>query len=140
MIEKSFIDTNIFIYAFENNDSPKKVEAIKTITKENSYHITSVQVLNEFISATTKKKLLSKKQSIEVALMIKEEFEIVPLNHTVFEKAMEIYGGKKILVSLWDSLIIASALVNKCTKEYSEDMQHEFPIDGLIILNPFLLQ
>jgi len=40
--------------------------------------------------------------------------------------------------SLWDSLIVASALENKCTILYTEDMQHQQIIENtLTIINPF---
>jgi predicted nucleic acid-binding protein len=138
MTKKAFIDTNIFIYAFENEKTPKKKKALKLIKNENIHFITSVQVLNEFVSAAVKKGLLSKKRAIELALLIKEDFEVVPVDSPLFSKAMAIYGEDNIDVSLWDSLIVASAILNQCDTLYSEDMQHQFKIENLHILNPFL--
>ena len=41
--------------------------------------------------------------------------------------------------SLYDSMIVSSALQFGCTILYSEDMQHGQEIDGqLVITNPFL--
>ena len=45
--------------------------------------------------------------------------------------------ASKYNVSFWDSLIIASALDNKCTLLYSEDMQHGLLVDNkLKVVNP----
>jgi predicted nucleic acid-binding protein len=45
----------------------------------------------------------------------------------------------KYQYSFWDSMMLASALENKCTEIYSEDMQHNQTIeDKLRIINPFL--
>jgi hypothetical protein len=41
MTKKAFIDTNIFIYAFENEKTPKKKKALKLIKNENIHFITS---------------------------------------------------------------------------------------------------
>jgi predicted nucleic acid-binding protein len=60
MIERAFIDTNIFIYAFEKSKSQKKLKAFELIKNENIHFSTSIQVLNEFVSATVKKKFTSK--------------------------------------------------------------------------------
>lgn len=47
----------------------------------------------------------------------------------------------KYQYSHWDSLIIASALQNNCTKLYSEDLQNEQVIKRrLTIINPFMDQ
>jgi predicted nucleic acid-binding protein len=40
--------------------------------------------------------------------------------------------------SMYDGLILATALEGGCTKLYSEDMQHGQIIDGLRIVNPFV--
>jgi len=39
--------------------------------------------------------------------------------------------------SFYDSLIIAAALAARCTRLYSEDLQHGQRIDGLTIEDPF---
>ena|GEM_PF-41741 len=137
MIDKSFIDTNIFIYAFEENKNPKKKKAIELIKNEQMNLLTSVQVLNEFVSATIKKNLLSKEKAVETALLIEKEFEVASLDREVFIKGMEIFRSDKIYVSFWDSLIIAAAILNECSIIYSEDMQHNFVFENVTIKNPF---
>jgi predicted nucleic acid-binding protein len=45
----------------------------------------------------------------------------------------------KYNISFWDSLIVASAIENKCTILYTEDLHHSQLIAGrLRILNPFI--
>lgn len=138
MIESAFIDTNVFIYAFEKSHTPKKLKAVELIKNKNLRFSTSIQVLNEFVNATVKKDLLSKDEAVETALMIESEFDIVSLDRAVFIKGMEIFRAGNIHASLWDSLIIASAMLNECDILYSEDMQHNFVIENITIKNPFL--
>ena len=40
-------------------------------------------------------------------------------------------------VSIWDALIIRSALASGCTILYTEDLQHDQTFDGLRIFDPF---
>jgi len=39
--------------------------------------------------------------------------------------------------SMYDGLILAAAVEGRCTKFYSEDMQHGQVVEGLRIENPF---
>ena len=42
-------------------------------------------------------------------------------------------------MAYWDSIIVASALENRCSILYTEDMQHGQVVDQrLTIVNPFL--
>ena len=57
------------------------------------------------------------------------------LDFKVYQDVFRIRG--KYNGSFWDSLIVASALDNKCTVLYSEDMQHGLLIDNkLKVVNP----
>ena len=51
---------------------------------------------------------------------------------------MEILKNDHIHVSLWDSFIIAAAILSKCDTIYSEDMQHNFVVENVNIKNPLI--
>ena len=60
---------------------------------------------------------------------------IVNLDINTYKKAKTIRSNYSI--SFWNSLIIASALINDCSILYSEDMQHNLIIgDKNKIINP----
>jgi predicted nucleic acid-binding protein len=64
------------------------------------------------------------------------KFEVVLLRKSSVDKALSVANQYKY--SYWDSLIIASALENKCKILYTEDMQDGQIIEGkLKIENPF---
>ena len=47
---------------------------------------------------------------------------------------------QKHMLSHWDALIVAAALLTKCDILYSEDMQHGYVFDNsLRVVNPFLV-
>ena len=95
-----------------------------------------MQVVNEFHW------ILSRKYGVDESTIktkvtkgIAAFASVVPLDFKVYQDAFRIRG--KYNVSFWDSLIIASALDNKCTLLYSEDMQHGLSVDNkLKIVNP----
>jgi predicted nucleic acid-binding protein len=55
MKDKIFIDSNIFLYAFNNNDSKKQQIASSLILQENIDSFISVQVVNEVSNNMLKK-------------------------------------------------------------------------------------
>jgi predicted nucleic acid-binding protein len=61
-------------------------------------------------------------------------WRIMP-TRALYERALDVQARYRY--GLYDSLIIASALVAGCTRLYSEDLQHGQRIEGLTIENPF---
>ncbi len=141
MKDKVFFDSNIIVYLFDKSEPTKQQIAKELILNKilNAVVIISAQVINEFVSATTKKveRTIPDDFIIRHLNFFKEHFIIKPV---LFELS---YSGLKIRqrykFSYYDSLIIASAIENGCNILYSEDMQHKQVIDDkLTIINPFI--
>ena len=134
MNDKIFLDTNICIYAFDN-DSKKKEKALDLIICYNA--TVSTQVLMETANVAAKK-LKLKQEEIELSIDYITTFcslQIIELS--TVKQAFQI--SKKYQYSLYDALILSSALEANCNILFSEDMQHGQLIDNrLKILNPFL--
>lgn len=142
MIDNIFIDTNIWIYAFlgneqENSKQLKTLALFEEISTE-SRVIISIQVVNEFHWILTRKYKISEELINEKVIKgILAFANIVPLDFKTYQDALRVRS--KYTISFWDSLIVASALDNRCNILYSEDMQHGMVIDHrLKILNPFV--
>lgn len=135
MRDKVFIDSNIFLYAFNKDEEFKYDISLKIILdKENNLSI-STQVINE-VSNNLKRKL--KYTNSEIKKFIISSYQIY--NIVNFSKDILLYAcdiRDRYKISYYDSLIVASALSSKCTILYSENMQHQLKIDNLVILNPF---
>ena len=72
----------------------------------------------------------------DTAEALEEEFELHPVNTSIIKKAIDIKARYKF--SFWDSLIVASALENKCGILYTEDLQHDQVIETTLkVVNPF---
>jgi len=133
---KVFIDSNVVIYAYSNSEKAKQQIARK-IVKEN-YTIISTQVLQEMGNTLGRKYMLDY-SSIEETLQecIYSNNEVyINQQQTIF-KACGI--AKRYQFSFYDSLIISAALESNCNILYSEDLQHNQIIDGVLtIINPFI--
>ena len=143
MKDKTFIDTNIWIYSLvESNretDRYKREVSLKlleNLVKEN-FICMSIQVVNECHWNFVRKFKLEDKIAIKtIEDNILQIVEVYGINLSTYELSHII--RQKYKVSFWDSLIIASALENNCSILYTEDMQHGQIIeDSLKIMNPF---
>lgn len=140
MIDKIFIDTNILVYLFDKTERQKQTKAKKIISERlsSSKFFLSVQVINEFINITSKKisfPIPLNKQK-EIIDLLNDIFIIASLSLETTLSAIEIKNKYKY--SFWDSLIISSAIENKCNILFSEDMQHGSIVEStLTIVNPF---
>lgn len=135
---KTFVDTNIVVYAHDRS-SGKKHKISKEILRElwqKRIGILSTQVLQEFFYIVTKKisdpiNLSKARESIRHLLY----WQIVVNDGPSILQAIDIY--KKFEYSFWDSLIIQAAISGKAEILLSEDLQSGQVIDSLKIINPF---
>lgn len=138
MRDKIFIDTNIFVYsALEDEEERIKHEkAIDFLEKmEEADVVVSTQVLNEFYSTLIKHNIPEEDIQERINVII-ENSVISLITVNTIKSSWDI--RKRYKFSLWDSLIIASAIENECSRLYSEDMQHNQLLDNkLRITNPF---
>lgn len=127
------IDTNIAFYAF--SDDPKNEIALAVLE---AGPCISVQLINEFANASRRKKKLTWTEIETSLLAIKSLVETIrPVDIDVHHRGFDI--AVKYQLSVYDSMIIAAALIDGCDTLYSEDMQHGLIIDEtLTIIDPFL--
>lgn len=141
MSDKTFIDTNILIYAHDRDADEKHLIAKKVIEDlwENKKGVLSIQVLEEFYVNVTKKilKPIAKKEAREI---IQEYFswEIIVINSEMVLQASHIEEKQKI--SFWDGLIMAAAYQGKASFLFSEDLNHGQKFENVLIQNPFKIK
>ena len=128
----SFLDTNIVVYCFSDDDDKRRKALAILATKP----VISAQVLNECANILKRKLNFKLEEIIVVINRLIQECHVVPLSAEITKAALTIterYG-----FSIYDSLIIAAALSANCTTLFSEDMQNQQIIDDkLTIINPF---
>jgi len=134
MQDKKFLDSNIFIYAFSNQDIAKKNIASGLLLA--SEHTISIQVMNEVSNIMLRKLKLDNK---DIKAFIEDAYSrygVIEISRVTFLKACELRENYNL--SYYDSLIVSSALEAKCDILYSEDMQDKQKIENLTIINPFI--
>jgi predicted nucleic acid-binding protein len=134
MQDRFFIDTNLLIYYVSDNASRKDV--VKDLLVDNENIIISSQVITEFVAVTVTKKILSFDDSVKYAKEFLNLFYLELIDNEVILLSFKI--SEQYKYSIWDSLIMASALESNCSVLYTEDFQHGQIIDKkLKIINPF---
>jgi predicted nucleic acid-binding protein len=130
--DKHFFDTNAVLYLLSADQA--KADRAEALLAEGG--IISVQLLNEFAAVASRKLGMSWPEIREVLDQVRAVSMVEPLSVETHERGLlvvERYG-----LSLYDSLIVAAALLAGCSTLYSEDMQHRQIIEGqLTICNPF---
>ncbi|MGB3633721.1 MAG: PIN domain-containing protein [Rubrobacteraceae bacterium] len=133
-----FFDTNILLYAFDE-DEPEKQSVSRELIDEHLTRgdgILSVQVLREFYSVSRRE---SRPLSVEDAVEAVNYFATFALGPEDAETVLgAIRRSREYMLSFWDALIVESALRCGADRLLTEDLQHGQTIEGLRIENPFL--
>jgi len=135
-----FLDSNILIYAYDISAGEKN-EIAKNLVMElwNSRRGTiSTQVIQEFFVNITSK--IPKPIDADTAEIIIRDllyWKVLVNDETSILEAIRIH--KKHEFSFWDALILQSAVKGGAEILYTEDMTHGQVVEGIHILNPFLV-
>ncbi|MFP4288666.1 MAG: PIN domain-containing protein [Bacteroidales bacterium] len=134
MNDNCFIDTNILVYCYTDDEPIKKQKALNIANNPDA--LISTQVLTELSNTLKKKFKLDWKVVENVVSEVSSDFHVYVNKPTTIEWACRV--ADKYLYSFYDSLIIAAALSSNCKTLYSEDMQDGQVIENsLTITNPF---
>ena len=138
MSGKSFVDTNILIYAHDRSAGGKHQRAAALIEQLwlSNDGVLSTQVLQEFC-VNVRRKLARPLSSDNTARVLQQylHWEIVVNTPSSVIEAMAIearYG-----VSFWDALVLSAAQASGATTLYSEDFSHGQIYGPVQAVNPF---
>ena len=137
MSDKTFVDTNVLIYAHDV-DAKAKHEAAKMVLHElwsERTGVLSMQVLQEFYVNVTRK--IASPLSKDVARAVVNSYCIWCIDATPAEIAAAFRIEDESRIGFWDALIVASALKCGATRILSEDLNAQQTISGVQIQNPF---
>jgi predicted nucleic acid-binding protein len=136
MATRSFIDTNVLIYA-EASDLPAKQKAALALLKqlyEDASGVLSTQVLQEYCNVALKKLKLPP-QHIRAQLDLYEQFEVIQVTPAIIRAGLDLHQTRS--VAFYDAIVLASARTAGCSLLYSEDMNAGEMVEGVRITNPF---
>jgi predicted nucleic acid-binding protein len=136
MSVRSFLDTNVLIYADDNAAPAKQRCALELVAEHRraGTGVVSLQVLQEyFVTITRKLRVDAHVACREVELLA--EFDVVAPGMPDILAAIDLHRLHGF--SFWEALVLRSAQQTGCRLRFSEDLQSQREIDGVRIVNPF---
>jgi predicted nucleic acid-binding protein len=136
MPPKTFIDSNVLIYAHDKGAGIKQQKAIQALNELwlGDCGVLSVQILQEFYSTVTRKLKLARPAAQEIATIY---FEWCGGETTFLEIQTAFRMEEEARISFWDSLMLATAVKFGATRVLTEGFDHGQIISGVEIVNPF---
>jgi predicted nucleic acid-binding protein len=127
-----FFDTSVLLYLL--SDDTDKADRIEILLSARG--IVSVQVLNEFAVVALRKLKMPLNEVREILDTIRAVCAVEPLTIETHDRGLAVC--ERYRFSLYDSMLVAAALISGATILYSEDLQHGQVIDNqLRVTNPF---
>lgn len=135
-----FVDTNVLLYCVDDKDLAKRDRARAWIAACWQQHCgrISTQVLNEYYwNATRKFTTQVSRGDARADVRRYQHWQPWQIDQATIETAWA--AEARYDIAYWDALMVAAAQQQGCTLLLTEDLQHDQPIDGVRIVNPFLL-
>lgn len=136
---RSFVDTNVFVYCFDAGEPAKRKRSLAILEGDSDVGdlVLSTQVLQEFYAAVTRK-LKRPLPAPDAAAAVQElaKLSVVQIDLAMVISAVADCQAHQL--SLWDALILRSALTASCERVLTEDLQHGFMFGSVRVENPFL--
>jgi predicted nucleic acid-binding protein len=133
---RTFVDSNVFIYAFDSLEPAKQERALRLIEARTDW-VVSPQVMMEFYSVvTTKARVHLSADDAETAISsITAGMDLVAPDRALVLDAIAL--ARRDRLSIWDALIGQSAIVGRCSRLFTEDLQDGRTFGDLRVENPF---
>ena len=134
-----FVDTNVLLYAVDPRHPGKQARAQAWLQQcwQRGCARISTQVLNELFANLRR---VAPSMAVEDARRLVREYRAwTPwiVDDDTVDTAWHLQD--RFTLSYWDALMVAAAQQQACTLLLTEDLQHDQLIDGVRILNPFLV-
>ena len=140
MSDRFFLDTNIFVYSFDQSAVVKAQKAAQLIRKALTTQkgITSYQVVQEFFSVALRRfsqpmRLTDAEQYLGAVF---RPLLSVHSSQALYAEALHLQAQSGL--AWYDSLIVSAAIQAQCDYLFTEDLQHVQRFGSLRVANPFL--
>ena len=139
MNAKFFLDTNIFVYSFDENAPQKSVRASELIRQavRSRNGIVSYQVVQEFFNVALRR-FAHPMTAAEAEQYLTTTFRpLMAVNSSaaLYAEALRLNANHSL--SWYDSVVVAAAIEGRADVLYSEDFQHGQEFGNLRVENPF---
>ena len=127
-----FFDTSVLLYLLSGDAA--KADRVETLLSGRG--VISVQVLNEFAVVALRKLKMPLNEIREILETIRAVCAVEPITVETHDRGLAVL--ERYRFSLYDSMLVATALIAGAKIIYSEDLQHGQVIDDqLRVTNPF---
>lgn len=136
MIERVFVDTNVFFYADDLSAKSKRTKARALLSEliRDRRAVVSTQVLQEYFVTVTRKLGLTPGQA-KLRVQNLARLDVVVIRPELIVGAIELHRDHTL--SFRDALIVKAALAGGCTRLLTEDLNDGQRIEGLTVSHPF---
>ena len=131
-----FLDTNILLYAYDQDAPAKRSAALRLVEQGWSalgQTAISVQVLQE-MHVNLEKRGVAK---AEAARIIRDYAAWPVVDNSLEILLTALMEQTRWQLSLWDALILAAARASGASEIYTEDFNHGEDYSGIRAINPF---
>jgi predicted nucleic acid-binding protein len=140
MNDRFFLDTNIFVYCFDEA-APAKAQRARELVREailTRKGIVSFQVVQEFLNVALRRfsRPMNIAEAEQYLATIFRPLLAIHSSASLYMAALQL--TEKFHFSWYDSLIVAAATEGQCKILYSEDLQHGQQLGQIQVQNPFL--
>ena len=132
VVDAVFFDTNVLLYLL-SADTEKADIAEQHLAQGGS---TSVQALNEFTNVSLRKFRMPLADVREALAVVRRCLKVVPVTQEVHALGLDLL--ERYRFSVYDSMIVAAALISECTVLWTQDLQSGLKVDRRLELrDPF---
>ncbi|SRR5579884_757242 len=137
---RTFLDTNIFIYSFDQSSPSKARRSVNLIREaiDRRKGVVSFQVVQEFFNVALRRFAMPM-TTAEAAQYLATTFQpllSVQSSERLYNRAFQTIDSHRL--SWYDSLIVAAALESHSDVLLTEDLQDGQKFGSLIVRNPFI--
>lgn len=140
MSDRFFLDTNIFVYSFDQSASDKAKKAAQLIRTALTTQkgIVSYQVVQEFFNVALRRfsRPMQLPDAQQYLATVFRPLLTVHSSPALYAEALGLQSQNGL--SWYDSLIVSAAIQAQCDYLFTEDLKHGQRFGNLRVANPFL--
>ena len=133
---RSFLDTNILVYADAGDEPIKQRRALSLISehRQAGTGVISTQVLQEYTNVALRKLGLPV-PLVRERLNFYARLEVMMTTPALIAEALDLHALRGM--SFYDALILQAAIAGGCSQLLTEDMQDGAIVAAIRVVNPF---
>lgn len=139
-MDEILIDTNVLVYAHQPAEAVKYAQALRAIEAltDTGLGRLSVQVLGEFVSATTRgrRRILAMDHALAQVALLADALPVFDVTRLIVLEATR--GVRQHRLSYYDAQLWATARLNQVPTIFTEDFEDGRRLDGVQFVNPLV--